>query len=372
MDRGAMPTHHARPIRHGFRRRYSLFVFFLPLILACSVGQDMSHTLQTIGFGSCAMQGEPQPIWDAVNATDPDLFIFLGDNIYADATQPTEWEAKYAMLGAEPGFQQLRAQSLLAATWDDHDYGANDAGAEFPGKQQARAAFLSFWDAPLFSARRLRNGGIYTAAIYGTPGQRVQLILLDTRWNRSPLNLVSEEEFAARLPLGIGPYTATDDPSATLLGAAQWRWLEQQLRMPAELRLIATSIPFLRAGSGWESWTNFPSEQARLIELIAATQASGVLFITGDTHHAQFSLRTEGVPYPLWEMNSSGLTENNGGIIAPDSSRVGGANAIFAGDNYGLIQLDWAASALLLEIRDTDNRVVLNQRVDLEELQGKW
>ncbi len=304
--------------------RYALFIFFVPLILACSGGQDLSSTLQTIGFGSCVMQGEPQPIWGAINAAEPELFVFLGDNIYADATQPTTWEPKYAMLGSEPGFETLRAQSLLAATWDDHDYGANDAGANFAGKQEARRAFLDFWDIPLFSEQRLRSDGIYSAAIYGTPGERVQLILLDTRWNRSPLKLVSDAEFAERLPLGMGPYTATKDPSATLLGEAQWRWLEEQLRMPAELRLIATSIPFLRAGSGWESWTNFPAEQQQLIDLIETTEANGVLFITGDTHHAQFSRRTQGTPYPFWEVTSSGLTQNNKGVIAPDRSRVGG------------------------------------------------
>lgn len=354
--------------------RYALFVLFLPLVLSCSVGQARTHTLQTIGFGSCLMQGEPQPIWRAINTAQPDLFVFLGDNIYADATQPAEWRSKYAMLGAEPGFQQLRSQSQVAAIWDDHDFGANDAGSDFPGKQQARAAFLSFWDVPLFSTRRMQADGIYMASTYGAPGQRVQLILLDTRWNRSSLARVSDTDYAARRPLGMGPYTAATDPDATLLGETQWRWLEAQLRMPADLRLIATSIPFLRSGSGWESWSNFPAEQERLIRLIEATGATGVLFITGDTHHAQFSRRTQDVPYPLWEIDSSGLTENNTGVIAPDSSRVGGVGAVYSGDNYGVIRIDWEAAdpTLLLEIRDIENRVVLSQTVKLGEMQGDW
>ncbi len=353
------------------RLRYALLVFLLPLIASCSVGQERAPTLQTIGFGSCLMQGEPQPIWGAINTARPDLFVFLGDNIYADATQPAEWQSKYAMLGAEPGFQQLRSQSLVAATWDDHDYGANDAGADFASKQQARAAFLSFWDVPLFSTRRMQADGIYMASTYGAPGQRVQLILLDTRWNRSLLARVSEADYAVRRPLGMGPYTAATDPNATLLGETQWRWLEAQLHVPADLRLIATSIPFLRTGSGWESWSNFPAEQERLIRLIGATGATGVLFITGDTHHAQISRRTQGVPYALLEVDSSGLTENNTGVIAPDSSRVGGARAVYAGDNFGLIHIDWADAdpTLLLEARDVENRVVLSQTVRLGELE---
>ena len=351
--------------------RYALYILLLPLLLSCRAGQEHSRTLHTIAFGSCVMQGEPQPIWEAVNAAQPDLFVFLGDNIYADATNPVAWQPKYAMLGAEPGFVQLRAQSLLAATWDDHDYGANDAGAEFTGKDAARAAFLSFWGEPPLSRRRLRADGVYSASIYGAPGQRVQLILLDTRWNRSPLARVGDAEIEARRPLGMGPYTATIDEATTLLGATQWQWLEAQLRRPAELRLIATSIPFLRAGSGWESWTNFPAEQQRMINLIAETEAAGVLFISGDTHHAQFSLRSEAVPYSLWEVNSSGLTEN-AGTIAPDSSRVGGADQWYNDDNYGLIQVDWSAPdpTLRLEIRDVNNGVVFSQTLHLSDLQN--
>ena len=41
--------------------------------------------LSRISFGSCAKQDKPQPIWDAVVAGKPELFIFLGDNIYGDS-----------------------------------------------------------------------------------------------------------------------------------------------------------------------------------------------------------------------------------------------------------------------------------------------
>ena len=37
-----------------------------------------------IAFGSCADQVKPQPIWDAILAYQPELFIFAGDNVYGD------------------------------------------------------------------------------------------------------------------------------------------------------------------------------------------------------------------------------------------------------------------------------------------------
>ena len=325
--------------------------------------------LTTIAFGSCANQRNAQPIWGAVNSTRPDLFIFLGDNIYADTEDMAVMRARYDLLGAQPGYQQLRRQSAVIATWDDHDYGRNDAGAEYAPKAAAKQIFLDFFGEPSNSERRLRDGGIYTAYIYGPPGQRVQVILLDTRWNRSPLARVSDDEAAALRRESRGPYIPTTDPSAQLLGAEQWRWLETQLRVPADLRLIATSIPLLRSGTGWETWSNFPAEQQRLIDLITTTRANGVLFLTGDTHHAQFSLRTEGVPYPFWEVNSSGLTENVT-AVAPDASLIGD---VYLDDNYGLLHIDWNAPAptIAMTIHDVSNTVVLQQQIGLSELQIK-
>jgi alkaline phosphatase D len=62
--------------------------------------------LSRIAFGSCARQDKEQPIWDRVNAWNPELFIFLGDNIYADTEDMGVMRDKYARLAAKPGFQQ--------------------------------------------------------------------------------------------------------------------------------------------------------------------------------------------------------------------------------------------------------------------------
>lgn len=326
-----------------------------------------AHPLTVIAFGSCANQSKPQPIWAAINASQPDLFIFLGDNIYGDTEDMALLRARYAQLSQQPGYQQLLAQTPVIATWDDHDYGANDAGRGYPMKNASKQVFLDFFNEPLRSERRLRDGGIYTAYRYGPQEQQVQVILLDTRWDRSPLVQVSEEEYAARRRDHIGPYTATDDPTARMLSEEQWQWLAIQLRQPAELRLIATSIPFLQEGTGWENWSNFPAEQQRLADLLHSTAANGVIFLTGDTHRAQFSKRTDLGRYPLWEVNSSGLTENVD-WPAPDSSRLGG---VYTEDNFGLLRIDWrkADPEITMEIRAVDNDLVLQNTIRLSELQ---
>src|SRR5205085_5585100 len=118
-------------------------------------------------------QDKPQPIWDSVAAAKPDLFLFLGDNIYADTTDMTVMRQKYAKLAAIPSFQRVRQACPILATWDDHDYGADDAGADYPAKEASQKEFLNFWGVPADSPRRQQKG-VYSAAVFGPPGQRVQ------------------------------------------------------------------------------------------------------------------------------------------------------------------------------------------------------
>ena len=44
--------------------------------------QDTSRPLRRIAFGSCRKQKRPQPVWDAVAATEPELWLWTGDSIY--------------------------------------------------------------------------------------------------------------------------------------------------------------------------------------------------------------------------------------------------------------------------------------------------
>ena len=177
----------------------------------------------------------------------PDLFLFLGDNIYADTRDMAVMKRKYAELAAQPGFARLRDSTPVVAMWDDHDFGENDAGGDYPQKDASRRAFLDFWGEPADSPRRDRDG-IYASYVFGPPGQRVQVILPDLRYNRTamlPMELSgtdyeawAEKRVASGLPLP-GPYMRNPDPRATMLGERQWQWLERQLEVPAELRLSA-------------------------------------------------------------------------------------------------------------------------------------
>ena len=163
----------------------------------------LGRTLKRIAFGSCAEVDKPQPVWDPVLARKNDLFIFLGDNIYGDTRDMSVLSAKYAKFAAIPGVARLRATTPVVAMWDDHDFGENDAGGDYPMKEQSREVFLDFWQEPADSPRRKRDG-VYASYVFGPPGQRVQVILPDLRYNRTALT--PRELGGTRLQdLGAGP-----------------------------------------------------------------------------------------------------------------------------------------------------------------------
>src|SRR5687768_695157 len=109
-----------------------LFLAFL--LVSCAKDTEKvtsSPTISAIAFGSCGSQEREQPVLLRVVETNPDAFIFLGDNIYGDTKSIDTLRMKYQALADKPEFQKLKAAMPIYATWDDHDYGWNDAGRHY-------------------------------------------------------------------------------------------------------------------------------------------------------------------------------------------------------------------------------------------------
>src|SRR5262245_61892099 len=120
---------------------------------------DNPKLLTKIAFGSCVDQDKPVPVFDAIAAVKPDLFLLLGDNMYADLDKklkvtPDVIRDKYRQVEKLPGFAKLKGMCPMLGTWDDHDYGKNDAGAEWEHKDEAQAAFLDFFGVAKDDPRR--------------------------------------------------------------------------------------------------------------------------------------------------------------------------------------------------------------------------
>ena len=229
-------------------------------------------------------------------------------------------------------------------------------------KAESQRAFMDFFTVPDSAPMRSRPG-IYDAHIFGPEGQRVQVILLDTRYFRGPLT---------RRPKGVkydfpGHYVPSTDTTSSMLGEAQWTWLEAQLRRPAEVRLLVSSIQVIAEEHGWEKWANLPHERARLLQLLRDTQAEGVILLSGDRHLAEISRldgdSPEGSGYPLYDGTSSGLNRGGGGSDdEPNRHRIGSAN--FRQYNFGKIAINWTAKDPVISLQVLDDSGVLALRYD--------
>ena len=335
--------------------------------LAAAVELDLSKPIGRIAAGSCARQDKPQPLWDAVAAFGPDVLLMLGDNVYGDTEDMDVLREKYAKLAALPGFAALRKTVPIVAVWDDHDYGANDAGREYPRKRESQQVFLDFFGVAADSPLRAQ-AGIYRAVTVGPAGRRVQFICLDTRYHRSPLDEIPRAERVK----GRGPYRPTADPDATVLGAEQWAWLERVLREPAELRIVLSSIQVAAEDHQWERWGNFPAERARLLRTIRATHATGVIVVSGDRHAGEISRIPPGddaLAYPLYDLTASSINQPNRSTAPDDPNRLR-LGPWRRGVNFGTIEIDWEADvpSVTLAIRDEQAAVFHSERVPLSSL----
>lgn len=341
------------------------YVAFAAILYACSPSEKPAIPVTTIAFGSCGHEDQPQPVLQIAAEKKPAAFIFLGDNIYGDTDNMDTLRAKYARFGAKPEFQQLAAGTKILATWDDHDYGRNDAGKYYPYKEESKEIFLNFFKEPALSERR-KHSGVYHAEYIWVDDKVIQVILLDNRTFRSDLllydgkNPVTQDKFFYKLD-----YSTHTSKDSTFLGEEQWRWLEKELRQPADLRLICSGSQFGIAYNGYEAWANYPLEQQRMLELIKTTKAEGVLFLSGDVHYAEISkLQSPGL-YPIYDITSSGIT-SMWDFATPNANRIEGPVM----DNHiGLLTIQWEKDPVIsMEIIDKNKNSRLEYTIKASEL----
>lgn len=327
---------------------------------------DLNKSLSRIIFGSCNHHARSQHMWPLIEAQKPDLFLALGDNIYGDNGYLGEAEMgsfidAYRLQASHPEFQSLRSKVPMLATWDDHDFGPNDSGGTFAFREWSEKLFETFWGA---SEKAKSRQGVYDSIIAGPEGQRVQIIMLDTRFFRSPLKSIPYQAERPRL----GPYLPDDNPDLTILGAAQWAWLKGELAKPADLRLLVSSTQILTDAHGFEKWGNHPVERERLFQALKARNDGDVLILSGDRHSAAFYAQTpKALGSEIWEFTSSSLNlafvRDNAGDSEPDTRRRSG---FFTEENYGIIDIDWANKEITMQIRGNESQLMAQQKLPIK------
>jgi len=307
----------------------SLTALISSLVTSACIAADYKIT-----FGSCADQEREQIIWNAIGKEQSDVFLFMGDNVYHDSADKAVITAVYNKLGSNPNYQSFIKTTPVLATWDDHDYGEPDGGNHFSGKHIAKSIFLDFYNVPASSPAYEKDRGIHAVKYLGK-NKDVQIIMLDTRWYRDEIEWSKVDKKILRKQK-LGHFTATKDTTKSILGDAQWQWLESQLQQPAKVRIIASSIQLIPEFTGWEAWANFPHERKKMLDLLNKYNDNNMVIVSGDVHRGEFSQYQLPSKQTVWEISSSGL-DAKVYPAAPNMHRVGDATIAL---NYGVLEID--------------------------------
>lgn len=359
---------------------WGMILFLCAGVLAADL-EYKDTKLERIAFGSCHNNAHAlhyPAVWPSIADTRPQVFLWGGDSVYArrDLTQlageynRTKNYAPYADF--------LRNTSVrVLGTWDDHDYGVNDAGREADHKPERQQLFLDFLEVPPQQLPRGREG-VYSSHVFGSPPSQTKVILLDTRSSRDshfipsaarlgslPLTaLIAAMSRWATAALGLGR-----ELEAQVLSQEQWSWLEAELtNSTSQVHIIVSSIQVLTTNPAMESWGHFRREKLRLLKLLADTRPSGLVILSGDVHHAEFLAPGHDEAGGLLEVTSSGLTHSCAspffGFMCPillDTYHLHRLtpHSYYTGVNFGTIRVDWEAAALEVRIHDHQGAVLM-------------
>jgi alkaline phosphatase D len=301
-----------------------------------------------ISFGSGNNQQKENPFWNDILTHKPNVWIWGGDNIYCDTEDAKVLKKCYEVQLNKPDYQDFKKNVENIGVWDDHDYGVNDGGAEYPTKVASQELFLDFLDVLCLSDRRSQKG-TYHSVDYTAKGKTIKIILLDTRYFRSPLT---------KDPSPKRRYKPNKDKNATMLGATQWNWLESTLNnSDADYNIIVSSIQYLSNKHGYEAWATLPYEMQKLEDLIVKSKAKKVVILSGDRHISEVSLKNIGKnKYPLIDFTSSGLTHAYTDFKSEKNPyRV---SKVVHQKSYGLVKFDIQNNQLFFEMWGERNQLL--------------
>jgi alkaline phosphatase D len=315
----------------------------------------------TIALGSCAYinddpydrPGEPYgggyQIFDSIAALKPDLMLWGGDNIYlreVDYDNPAGMNYRYRHVRSFGPLQKLLQSTHHVATWDDHDFGSDNANSSFPLKGVSLDLFRRYWANPSYGLPE--TNGIFTTFSYGD----ADFFLLDDRYHRD--------------------HDAQPDVSRRqMLGGAQLRWLKNALMASrANFKLIVNGSQMLMANKGSESWKNFPSEREDFLDWLGKSKVSGVFFVSGDRHLTKMAKVPREGRYALQELTCSPLTS---GVRDPAKDEPNPnviKETVVGARNFCTINISGPAKDRIMTVRshDSDGKALWERIISASEL----
>ena len=322
-------------------------VIFSSCATTSSSSKQSGTSEMTIAFGSCNHQDDPQPIWVNITKNNPDLWIWTGDIIYSDTEDMSKMKADYNMQSQQPEYKSFASSTDIIGIWDDHDYGVNNGGQEYPKKDSAKTLLFDFLNVPEGHPSQSREGA-YQSYTYNENDLKVKVLLLDARYFRGTPNTLR----------------------STILGGSQWQWLVSQLSAnDADVHLIVSGVQVLPTEHKFEKWANFKTDRERLLNIIDQLEVNHPILISGDRHIAEMTLQS--LPQsgdPILEITSSGLTHYYKDFSSETNSyRYGEVVADF---NFGVLRIEKDGDDIYFSATIKDGKNKKRLRINSEDLDG--
>ncbi len=354
--------------------------------------QASNPAIQRIAFGSCLFPQYVDTIspnlGQAIIDQKPELFIFMGDIIYHDlfltegdpisgkykyfldkyiahddSMNLKQWREKLSpFLSIEKYkkdfndlkktnfyqslhqyFSQLAKEKTLVqnaggapgiiGVWDDHDFGYNDSGRLHPKYFPYKKIYQEFIGKNHLNPNQK---GVYASYYFGAQPKTLQVILLDLR------SFKTEHRELKQGAEGV------------LLGEKQWKWLTNELKKKAQVRIIVSSFPVVADAqqSKKERWEIFKSEKMKLLKLLDTVNSSSLVIVSGDWHVPYISVDQKSLNYPLYDFTVGSL--GHGKSIIKDRFKTPNDYIVpeleenqlkfltkKPPNNFGLIEIDW-------------------------------
>ncbi|MGY0062340.1 alkaline phosphatase D family protein [Streptomyces sp. LZ34] len=234
-----------------------------------------------------------------------------GARNYTDRTLPAlfntetitldQYRLRYALYKTDEDLQAAHAAFPWYVTWDDHETENNYAGdidengnppEEFLIRRAA--AYRAYWEnMPLRMPQQPAGPDmrLYRRFHYG---RLAQFDILDTRQYRSNQAYGDGWQY---------PGPESEDPSRTLTGTAQERWLLDGFqRSKATWNVLPQQVTFSqrknttadRSKLSMDSWDGYPASRARILAGVEAAGIDNFVVLTGDVHvHYAFDIKKD-------------------------------------------------------------------------------
>ena len=313
--------------------------------------RSSAGTRSSVVFGGGAKYTPThERMWDTIRKRGPEALLLLGDNVYIDYPEQFGAFHKYTYYRrqSQPDFRRLVRSVPVFAIWDDHDAAIGDSWMgpyrDKPAwKMSMLDGFRMNWNNPGYGTEQ------WPACWFKFSIADVDFFMLDGRSYRT------------------NPYS--DTPS--MLGPVQKAWLLNELKQSnATFKVLASPVPwsFDTKGESRDTWNGFRDERNEIFDVLEENKIDGVILIAADRHRSDARRIDRENGYPLYEFESSRLTNMHSHALT--SGTIFGYNEK---PSFGLLSFDTtkADPTVTYQIISIDNETVHSLTLEKSEISHK-